>query len=177
MKKLRPLRGIALVLACAGMLTPLVTASDRPNFTPGSRSQVAGQLPDVELADAGTLRGMVFDRQGIPQIHARVTIRQAQVLIARTTTDASGRFEISGLRGGVYLVIASGRAAGFRLWPVNSAPPIALDKILLVAGGKIQRGQTELTEIFWSKAITLTAVTTAAIAIPIIVYNNRASSS
>ena len=82
----------ALFVACFGMIVPqgaLVAAE------PASQHQTARML-DVALTSGGTLSGQVVDAQGKLIEGAVVAVRFQNRVVAKTTTDAEGRYAVRG---------------------------------------------------------------------------------
>jgi hypothetical protein len=132
---LRFVRCGVVVLACVGMLMPRA-------------AWAAGQLPagddqkviDVALDAGGLLQGQVVDPDSVATAACEVVLLRNGQEVARTTTDREGRFCVSGLRGGVYEVLAGGGGGVYRLWAPRTAPPSANSSALVVAGDVV-RGQ------------------------------------
>ncbi|MCJ7503637.1 MAG: TonB-dependent receptor, partial [Acidobacteriia bacterium] len=68
-------------------------------------------------ARAATLDGTVFDPSGRAVRGARVSLLTPLVPLEECQTDARGRFEFSGLRGGTYRLVAT--VPGFAVTPVQ----------------------------------------------------------
>jgi hypothetical protein len=100
----------------------------------------APSAPDVALEAGGLMVGQVVDAQGAPRAGAPVVIQQKGVEVARTVADGQGRFAFSGVRGGVYHLVTSNGQAMYRCWAEGTAPPVAQQGALLVAGDVV-RGQ------------------------------------
>ena len=97
-------------------------------------------IRDVALVSDGTLQGTVVDAQGIRLPHRTVMISR-QGYVAETRSDARGNFRVNGLRGGMYGVAVDGGQRVYRVWAPDTAPPCAVDKLLIVADSNIVRGQ------------------------------------
>jgi hypothetical protein len=98
----------SVCLAQTAAAVPLVPATD---------------VTDLVIGDGGTLVGRVHDAAGdpLPWRNVRILFRGGE--IATTSTDASGTFEVVGLREGVHEIQAGSTVKPFRLWPRESAPP------------------------------------------------------
>ncbi|MFV1965107.1 MAG: carboxypeptidase-like regulatory domain-containing protein, partial [Pirellulaceae bacterium] len=106
-------------------------------ISPGAHQAVR----DVSLDRTGTLHGVVLDAEGLPAGHVEVKALRQGRFVTRSVTDASGRFRIVGLRGGLWR-LEGGNAYGlFRVWAVGTAPPAARDKAVLLPRRPIVRGQ------------------------------------
>jgi hypothetical protein len=119
-----------LLLAVAGLLLP--------QSVPASGVAIS----DASLHDGGTLYGQLVDGEGIPQQAVQVKLRHGQEVVAVAKTDALGRFAIGDLRSGVYEVETVHGSQVYRLWAPRTAPPAAQQRILVVTGNEIVRGQT-----------------------------------
>jgi hypothetical protein len=95
---------------------------------------------DVALEAGGLLQGQVVDTENVATAACEVVLLRNGQEVARTTADREGRFSVSGLRGGVYQVMAGGGGGVYRLWAPRTAPPSASSSALVVAG-EVVRGQ------------------------------------
>jgi hypothetical protein len=132
---LRFVRYGVVVLACVGMLMPRAAwaAGQRPA---GNEQRVV----DVALDAGGLFQGQVVDPDNVATVACEVVLLRNGQEVARTTTDREGRFSVSGLRGGVYQVMAGGGGGVYRLWAPGTAPPSAGSSALVIAGDVV-RGQ------------------------------------
>jgi len=165
----RPLnacRLLAVTLATLGIVlpTPLLQAADPVQA-----------IPDIALDAHGTLLGTLVDAQGQPQPQALVALQQDGQTLAQTRSDAHGRFAVTGLRGGVYLIVTEHGALPCRAWTAAAAPPSA-GRQLLVPSDAAYRGQYPISDLFIADPILLSLVIAAAIAIPIAVHNSKSDS-
>lgn len=135
MKMFRLIQGVAVFVACCGMLAnPLLAAEPNPEF------KSTRTVQDVELTEDGTFRGHVVDNSGNPLANCHVVVFHESTPVAQVKTDAAGRFEVNQLRSGVHHVAAGQQFAGFRFWSADTAPPSANDEVLMVAGDPAVRG-------------------------------------
>lgn len=140
MKGFRLLRQAAVGLACLGVVAPqcqLMAATPQKQI----QTSQAPLVHDVKLTAGGTLTGHVVDAQGVGTEGAAVSIRAANSEIAGAVTDASGRYVVTGLQGGVYQVVSGQGSQFVRAWAPNTAPPAARDASLLVSADNAVRGQ------------------------------------
>ncbi len=136
MKGLRLLKQAAIVVACWGVVVP---QSQLMAATP--QRAKAPLVHDVKLAAGGTLTGHVVNAEGVGTEGAAVSIRVADAELASTVTDASGRYVVTGLQGGVYQIVTGQSSQFVRVWAPNTAPPAARDAAVLVSGATAVRGQ------------------------------------
>jgi hypothetical protein len=113
---------------------PLLQAAAVDTALQPQASGQASAVIDVALLDGGTLHGQVFDAQGKPLARAAVSIQQLDREIQAAVTDAWGAFRVTGLRGGMYRIVAGDASGTYRLWAPNTAPPSARRGALVVAG-------------------------------------------
>lgn len=99
------------------------------------------RVQDVSLDDDGTLRGVVVDGQGRPQPSTAVSIRQGRRHTVTVRTSDRGRFEVRGLKGGVYQVSSPEGASLLRVWKHGTAPKQASRLALVVNDSNVVRGQ------------------------------------
>ena len=170
MKRLRISRALA-ALACAGLLLPPAATADEPIVSP-ARINSALAIEDVALAGGQSFQGVVLAESGEPLADAEVVVSQLGREVARTTSDTSGRFAFQNLRGGLHLVRAGQGAGLYRFWAAGTAPPNARSHVTLVDAVTV-RGQRPLSSLFTSKAVILTLIVGAAVAIPIAVHDAR----
>ncbi len=160
--------GLGLVwLALLGVIVPApaLLAADRPV----SSVAVSG---DVALSAGGILRGQVLSPQGRSVSGMRVAVSSGARELGSAVTNADGRFEFSGLRGGVLTLAVGQTSKTVRAWTPKAAPPAARGEVFLVAGQSQTLGQS------WGgfrNVITnpwvIAGVVAAAVAIPVAIHN------
>jgi len=167
-------RTLCIGLSCLGWILPTSILEAAPPPATAIRPEAPPAPPrpqprvgDVALDAAGCLLGRVIDRQGLPVADRPVALGRMGRPIARSRTDASGRFRVGPLRGGTYHVSVGGRGVLVRAWVARTAPPAARDVALVVVGGDVVRGQMPLEEFFASDAVVVCGMVAAVIAIPI----------
>ncbi len=187
MDYLRILRALCVGLSAVGLLLPtsvLQAAPPRAAETPRLAAREPGPLAndvnpqkafasDVELDAAGSMRGLVVDVQGARAADQEVVLRQPGRELARTRTDAMGRFRIGPLRGGMYQLSVGGGNRVVRAWAANTAPPAAKKTTLVVIGGEVIRGQMPLENFFGSDAVIIAGLVAAMIILPIAIGGSK----
>lgn len=123
----------ALTLVAAPLVAPSVQAAD-------SSVLETAPVSDVKIAN-GVLTGTLRDGSGAPVDGALVVIGQRGVEIARTTTDREGRYQITNLQAGQYVVVSGNVGRVVRLWETATAPPAAAPEALLDEAAGATRGQ------------------------------------
>jgi hypothetical protein len=139
MKLWKMLGKVALSMAAVGMLVPNWARAEAISSQP-RQIQVAPAILDVSLSQDGRLVGQVLTSEGAPVRAEAVSVRRDGQEIARVATDDMGRYEVRGLRGGVYQVATTQGTASYRVWSGNAAPPAAQPAALMVVGDSV-RGQ------------------------------------
>ncbi|HUT12132.1 MAG TPA: carboxypeptidase-like regulatory domain-containing protein [Thermoguttaceae bacterium] len=167
----RLLARACVVLATLGLMLPGSVLEGAQPF--GGTLSNAGSAGDIELDPEGVLHGVVVNVQGVPVARMSVLVHNAAGEVAAVQTDASGRFSVAGLPGGTYRVSTGGFTREFRTWVAGTAPPRSRQIAAIVVGGDVVRGQMPLGDFFRSDAFLLTALVSAAIAIPIAVHNSK----
>lgn len=174
MKGMRVVRVPVVIAVCVGLVWPGFAVQADEHRQAAARPQV--EIADVVLDAQGGLCGMVVDVHGTPQSDAKVVLVQQKREVGRVQADRFGRFRLSGLRGGVYVLQAGGQARFVRVWTGNTAPPKAKDAALIVAGDGVVRGQMPLESLFASDAVVIAGLVAAMIAIPLAVSNQGGAS-
>ncbi len=123
---------VLAALSCVGMLVPQAAFA----------VSAEAKLSDVALHENGVVLGQVVDGQGVAVAMTPVAISSGGKEIARTQTDSTGKFSVSGLKGGVYQVAAAGQQGVYRLWAPRTAPPAAQQGLMVVSQGNLVRGQS-----------------------------------
>jgi hypothetical protein len=131
---------------------------------------------DIDLGRSQQLRGQLVNRDGKPLANQRVVAIQGDSTPMQTTTDRSGRFVFVGLKAGLYQVQAEHGLAMCRCWSDRTAPPAAVNELLLVSDAQAVRGQRPFAEIL-SGPILIGLIIAAAIAIPIAIHESQDSAS
>jgi len=142
---------------------------------PSNNHQPQAFSRDIVLSPEGRLEGVLLDRQGTAQAGLPVMLLQNGVEVAGTTTDESGRFAISGLRGGQYALATIDSVTPCRLWSATAAPPSA-KPTLHVYSGDLIRGQMFRVRNFVTSPIFVGAAVGTAVAVPLALHNREPSS-
>ena len=132
--------------AKSGSTSAKVTLDDTPataSEKPTPKKVVQPVAIDVAMAKDGTISGRVLDADQNGLAKSEVSIRQGKMEIAKTVTDAEGRFKIVNLKGGMYVVSANSGFGLFRFWTAKSAPPKSHEQVLLVSNSVVVRAQNE----------------------------------
>ncbi len=132
---------------------------------------------DIVLKDKGVLVGRIVNAQGRAVANSPVSLQAAGQEVVRVVSDNQGRFEATGLKGGVYHVASTGHQGAYRLWAPRTAPPTAAKGLSIVSQpvdvvrGQYGGGSTNpfSTAGQWiaEHPIITAGVVAAAIAIPI----------
>ena len=99
------------------------------------------KVADVTLGEGGTLTGKFVDRQGKAIEAAPVMIVHKGKEVARTMTDADGKFVVKNLKAGDHAVCNAQYVQQVRFWTEKNAPPSSKTESLIVAKEGIVRGQ------------------------------------
>ena len=127
---------------------------------------------DVTLGTGGTLSGHVVDPQGAPRAGVAVALYRDQQQLQADTTGADGQFTLTNLTGGMYQLSDGNTVMVLRCWREGTAPPHATAHVLL-GGQSATRGQVEPSAFSLSNPWVIVGIATAAIVIPVALYNNR----
>ncbi|MEM8947004.1 MAG: carboxypeptidase-like regulatory domain-containing protein [Planctomycetota bacterium] len=134
----RRLRIVVVTLLALGMTAPLQAAT---NLMPEAAAYRAPEVRDVALQESGMLVGQLVDGQGTALADANVIVGKAGKGVAQVVTDSEGRFQVTGLKGGVHQILAAGQLGSYRLWAPRTAPPAATAGVMLVSSTDTVRGQ------------------------------------
>lgn len=166
MKVSKLMHGCIVALTCFGFLTADLARAAAPAVT---------RVGDVALQAAGVLQGQVLDAQGAPQAGKQVSAVQNGKTTATAVTDASGRFVMSNLSGGVCEFQTDSNRDVYRLWAPQTAPPVAQQRVLLVSDSNVVLGQhCGGNALGWlANPWVLGGIVAAAIAIPLAVASSN----
>lgn len=109
---------------------------------PAPKKIVQPAAIDVAMAKDGTISGRVLDNDQKGVAKTEVSVRQGKIEVAKVVTDAEGRFELSDVKGGVYVIAANSGYGLFRFWTAKSAPPKAHEQVLLMSQAIVVRAQS-----------------------------------
>ena len=126
MKLVAMMKNCLVAGAVLGLLVPQVAMAE---------GHAVRQAPihDAALGAGGMLKGGLVSSNGTPEAGRDIYLVSDGELIAKARTDAEGRFEIRGVRAGLYTLQANGVAASYRVWSEAASPPSAVSDILLVS--------------------------------------------
>jgi hypothetical protein len=104
------------------------------------------EFRNVELTADGALQGQFITEAGVVLANRTITVRMGES-VCQAQTDESGRFSVSGLKGGQCLITAGDEAFACRLWVAGTAPPASLKSVALVqpSSDATVRGQSRRT--------------------------------
>ena len=179
MKLGRRLRAVLVSLLCIGSALPA-----RPALAVEPTAAVAGQrehntdpsIRDLALGPGGLLQGTVVDQQGQPLPGTVVVLQRPDMRQLLIRADRDGRFALTGLRGGVYQLVAGKGKYVCRLWSPGTAPPNANDQLLVILGMDVHRGRSAAGQFVTSDQFLNALIFIGAFAVPIIVHNSKKSS-
>jgi hypothetical protein len=169
------IRGLVVSLAVLGVCLPQHLLAS----TPAKQSPV---VVDVALGQGGVFIGQVVDTNGAVKAKTPVSLRLRDREIAKSKTDANGFFAFSGLRGGVYQVVAAKGVAAFRVWAERTAPPTAEKGALIVTGRDLVRGNYygghtgAWMKYYLSNPWVVAGLVTTSVAVPVGIHNSTSSS-
>jgi hypothetical protein len=131
---------------------------------------------DVALRPGGVFEGEVLaarDPAGGEVAGLPLSLFEGRQTVARTSTDARGRFAFRDLSGGLYRMVVETpdgpHSRFFRLWSFGTAPPQARDRADVLMGRPLARGQSpDWSPPGFPRGAVITALAAGAIAPPII---------
>ena len=185
---------MGVLLAIWPALVSFVFSAD--NGTPVSEAVSSSKSPaadslfcavvagDVVLQNGGVLRGMVLaERSGLDKAMVasgvRVMLLFEGKVVAETVSDQAGRFTVSHLHGGKYVIAVDGNRGVdwslYRVWTPAGAPPKTSAMAQIVVGRGTLRGQGPLPAVSFSEAALISGVVVGAVAAPAIYHNAQKS--
>ncbi len=144
MKKTSLWKTALVLLTGFGTLLPqqLVSASDtNPTVQKATAKQ---SVLDVSLDKSGKLTGFVVDAQGKPQVNESVSVMQGRNVVGKATTDSKGRFEVTGLKGGMYAIQSAKGQTAYRVWTTSAAPKTSKQYAVVVKDNNLVRAQSDM---------------------------------
>jgi len=175
MRRTRTLKAVLAAVACLGMILPtpalqaaVTTGSPQPRVAEAEPARI-----DVALSQEGVLQGRVVDGAGMPLGGMPVSLRNSHGAVAKTTTDASGRFFTGRLRSGTYEIVAGPARGVYRVWAPKLAPPSAQE----VATVRVVRGQQSPLCQFLGNPWVIVGIIATAVAIPVVIHNTKKPAS
>lgn len=168
MKLAGTIKGLTVGLAALGCCLPQpLLAATRVGSGP--------VVVDVQLQRGprgNVLVGQVVSAQGSLQANVPVWLYSGNRKFAAGKTDAKGNFAFSGLRGGLYHVVAAKGRGAYRAWVPGTAPPSARSRVLVVAGEDTIRGQFGGGLKYWlANPWVIGAAVAVAVAVPVAIHN------
>ena len=114
----RILRRAAVCLATLGLLAPpkFLLAAGPATPERGGLAAPAAQVADVALSPGGMLHGQIVDSSGAGVAGVLISVRQQNQVVAQATSDATGRFEVAGMPGGMFQLTTEHGQGSYRLW-------------------------------------------------------------
>lgn len=162
---------VLVAMLIAAMSTPSLWAGGPVQETFVQRATTPAEDGVFDVALYGKQRllfGQLVDSNGQEVAGAEVVIRHEGHAVAKTKTDAKGRFIVQGLRPGKHEVVSGKRSENFRFWTGDKAPEHSGRAALLVTGDGVLRGQMGGQIIEWlTNPWVLAALTATAIAVPL----------
>jgi hypothetical protein len=168
-------KGLVVGVAILGICLPQSLLASTP-------VKQSAPVVDVALGQGGKLLGQVVDTNGAVESSVPVSLRQGDRELARAKADANGYFAFSGLRGGVYQVVAAKGVASYRVWAQRTAPPTAQKGALVVSGQNLMRaqghghGRFSRMKCYLANPWVVAGIVATAVAVPVGIHNSSSSS-
>lgn len=134
-------------LATALLFLPAISFAGQTSPTPLPNSgEQDVQLKNVQLDAGGTLVGQYVSESGQPVAGVKIAVKMGKTLKG-VQTDAKGRFELTGLKGGRAFFHIGEEVYAAQLWANGTAPPNSISTLALVKtdGSDTVRGQNGFT--------------------------------
>ncbi len=158
------------VLLLAPLLLWLPVAASAESPVSATRPAVL----DVELGPQATWSGTLVDRSGMAIDSGRIVLADSKGPLAEAVADSQGRFVFRNVRPGLHALGCGGSWQAYRVWRHGTAPPSAVRRCLVVAGGPLVRGRNPTLYGWMSEhwVLSYTGIA-AAIAVPVILVGNH----
>ncbi|OAI52840.1 hypothetical protein AYO47_05905 [Planctomyces sp. SCGC AG-212-M04] len=159
MTRLRSLRFAMVVTAGLGVAAPqcALQAGEKP-----AARKAAPKVADVTLTKGSALNGAVVSEAGKPVDGAIVMLTKEGKPVAKTTTNAEGKFALASVKSGSYELKAGSSTRLVRLWNSDVAPPASAEKATLVMDSTTVRAQDGYADPYYEAGgidfITLTTL-------------------
>jgi len=127
-------QGLVVLLTATSLLGSQV-------LLPAAQIDSSPRVVDVSLSTNGTLTGAVIDTRGQSRGKTTIEVLRGRRVVARTHTDSNGRYAVTNLPGGLYLVRVDGTETLVRAWAAGTAPRTSESQLQIVADATIVRGQ------------------------------------
>ncbi|HVJ68795.1 MAG TPA: carboxypeptidase-like regulatory domain-containing protein [Caulifigura sp.] len=172
MTRLRTLRFAMVVTAGLGVAAPqcVLQAGEKP----AAAKKAAPKVADVSLTENGALAGAVVSEAGKPVDGAIVTLTKEGKPVAKTTTNAQGKFALASVKSGSYELKAGHTTRLVRLWNSDVAPPASAEKATLVMDSTTVRAQDGYSDPYYEAggldfiSLATVGVATAGLAVGIV---------
>jgi len=105
---------------------------------PAAAKKAAPKVADVTLTQNGALAGAVVSEAGKPVDGAIVTLAKEGKPVAKTSTNAQGKFALASVKSGTYELKAGQTTRLVRLWNSDVAPPASAPKATLVVDSTVR---------------------------------------
>ena len=183
---LRLKQTVALLTIWSCLAPQAISATRARRENQPSPAPQAAATTDVALHQGGVLRGVVLSPPPSPDPKTttatpgvRVVLIQGGKAIAEARPDTQGRFTVSGLRGGSYVIAVAGpqgtTSSAIRAWTPAAAPPKATSLVQIAPGRNTIRAQGPVPAVSFSEAALVAGVVTGAVAAPVIYHNSQQS--
>ena len=125
---------------------------------------------DLRVDKDGTFCGRLVTPRGNAVSGANVELMRNSDRIAAVKTDPNGYFVLPTPLPGVYHVSDGTWIQSIRIWASGTAPPAAIDQILIVAKEPIIAGQVSPLRYWMANPNVMLATAAIAIAVPVLIY-------
>ena len=137
----KKLRAIVTLAVCAAMSLPHSVMANGVAVQVVDGIKVSQHVKNLQLGENGTLAGVIVDESGKPVASSPVVIGHQGKAWAEFDTGADGRYQVTGLKTGIYQVVSYAGVETYRVFE-KDAPVDAVEGVVQVVSQEgIQRGQ------------------------------------
>jgi len=165
----------AVVWALIGTVIPQQLLAAPAGAIQSSQENGEASIDDIALDMHGKFHGQVLRESGAAASDVTIHVLKNGREVTNVSTNEEGRFEISGLRGGVYQFMTGESGVMYRVWAPRTAPPAAKPVALLVDDHGLIRAQDHPVLNFLTNPWILGVGVAAAIAVPLALDDDDAS--